>query len=367
MQNNGKHSVRHTRPDARQENGNPKKRKTKKTALIITSVIAVLVVAAFGYIYFRMSVMNEKLDLGSNNFVLPTDEEAAPTSIPEIGSDDVNNINGKGDKTDSQLYSNPKIINILLMGLDTRDPAQFSGSRTDSLIIVSLDTANKEIKLTSIMRDTLVKIEGHDLNRINTVFPFSGPDKLVKTVQNYFGVKINYYSVVNFWAVANIIDSVGGVDITVNSNELSNLNRNLDEINKYSKDAAAAHVAKAGKQLLNGKQAVAYMRIRHVGEGDFERTERQRKVLESITGKNMSITDILKVVNDLPNNIRTDANQMNMVSLANTAFGLKGAPIKQLRIPIDGSYKMSRYKGMSILVVNFDKNADALKQFLINK
>lgn len=345
-----------------------KKKQLKKILLIISSALFVCLVVGFIYVETKFGMLNQNIDVG--NFTpIPESEEPAATNIPEANDTDLSKIQDIATQTKnpSELYSNQKNINILLLGLDTRNPAQFSAGRTDSIIIVTLDMVNKEIKLSSIMRDTLVSIPGHDLNRINTVFTFNGPDAAVDTVEKYFNIKIDYYAIVNFWAVANIIDSVGGVDIDVKSGERNNLNLNLDEINKYNKDKDSPHVGKSGLQKLDGKQAVAYMRIRHVGEADFERTERQRTVLEAITKKDFSLGDILRVVNGLPNNVRTNVDQLKMVSLANIAFDLKGAPIKQFRIPMDKSFKMSRYKGMSILVVDFDKNAAALKSFIENK
>jgi LCP family protein required for cell wall assembly len=345
-----------------------KKRRTLRTVLLsVLGVLLACLAVAFIYVETKISAMNQKIDVG--NFTLPPEtEEPASTGLPETQTNDISKIQDILDQTANpdEIYSNPKVINILLLGLDTRNPKQFSGSRTDSMIIVTLDTMNKEIKLTSIMRDTLVSIPGHDLNRINTVFAFNGPDAAVQTVQQYFKIKIDYYAVVNFWAVANIIDSVDGVNVTVKSSEVENLNANLDEINKYSNGGTSPHI-RSGAQELDGRQAVAYMRIRHVGEADFQRTERQRNVIQAIINKDFSLTKILSIANDLPNNVRTNAGLTDLTSLANTAFGLKGAPVKQLRLPIEGSYKISRYKKMSILIVDFDKNAEALKKFIEEK
>jgi polyisoprenyl-teichoic acid--peptidoglycan teichoic acid transferase len=340
-----------------------KKKWFKRPVFIVPMVVLVVLVGVFIYISTKLNVLNT--DVKVNPSIMPTDTaESAPTSLPELGTTDVTKI---VDQTPKQVYENPKALNILLLGLDTRNPKQFDGGRTDSIIVVTLDTVNKKIKLTSIMRDTLLAVPGHDLNRINTVYGFCGPTVAMQTVQKYFGVKIDYYAVVNFWAVANIIDALGGVDVEVKSAELANLNRQLDEINKYNTDTDSPHVKKAGQQKLNGKQAVAYMRIRHVGDADFERTERQRKVLQAIANKDLSLSDILGMVNMLPDNVRTNATQAQMISLANTVFGLKGKPITQLRLPMNGTYKMSRYKGMSILNVDFIKNAAALKTFLQSK
>lgn len=354
-------------------NNTPKKKLFSRVVLIISLVILIPIITISVYIFSRMSVMNQKIEVNASSSISPSEapevEEALPTNIPEINTDELSEIEKIANQTQSpdQVVANPKIVNILLLGLDTRNPKQFTGGRTDSIIILTLDTINKEIKLTSIMRDTLLSIPGHDNNRINTVYSFCGPDITMETIQKYYGIKIDYYAVVNFWAVANVIDSIGGVDISIKQAEISNMNFYLDEINKSSSDKNSPHIRSDGLQKLDGKQAAAYMRIRHIGEADFERTQRQRRVLEAIMGKNMSIGDVVKIANSLPDNVRTNAKQLDLVSLANTAFGLKGSPIKQLRLPIDGGYKFGSYKGMSILIVDFKKNSDALKKFISDK
>jgi polyisoprenyl-teichoic acid--peptidoglycan teichoic acid transferase len=358
MQNRGRTRVANDKADKAE-----KKKNSKKIMLIIAAAVLLIVVGAVVYVEMKIATMNQPVDINAS--AMPTDtEEAAPTNIPEVNDDELTQIQ---NKVPTDLYSNPKAVNILLLGLDTRNPKQFSGGRTDSIIIVTLDTVNKQIKLTSIMRDTLIKIAGHDMNRINTVFGYNGPEAAMETVQKYFGVKIDYYAVVNFWAVANIIDSVGGVEIDVKQSEIANLNLNLSEINRYNLDKDSTKIKHAGLQKLDGKQATSYMRIRHVGEADFERTERQRRVLEAIAKKDFSLAEVVSLTNGLPDNVRTNMNQLQMAEMAKTALELKGAPIKQTRLPIDGSFKMSRYKGMSILTVDFTKNAEALKNFIINK
>lgn len=358
MQNQG----RRTRDEQNKKN---KHRTSTKVFMAAVLVILIAIAGGLVYTYQRLSLMNQPVDFQGGTLE-PESEDPDQTNVPDIASDDLSKIQNKASES-GNLFSDSKLINVLLLGLDTRDPEQFTGGRTDSMIIMTLDRANNEIKLTSIMRDTLVSIPGHDMNRINTVFGFSGPDVAMQTVQKYFGVKIDYYAIVNFWAVANIIDSVGGVTVDVKSDEVKELNTALDTVNKYAKGSKSPKVAHSGSQKLNGKQAVSYMRIRHIGEGDFQRTERQRTVLEAIAHKDMSLTDALKVVNSLPDNVRTNINQTEMINLAKIAYGMKGAPIKQLRLPYDGSYKMSKYKKMSILVVDFDKNAEKLKEFLTEK
>ena len=375
------HHIRSSRRNNKNTNtndnkkGKPLKKGWKIALIVLTSVVVTPIAALLVYFFIATAALNKKIELTTPQFeteigleatnfgAIATATGAAATSIPDISNNDISNV----QNVSLDLYSAAKITNILLLGLDSRNPEQFSGGRTDTIIIASLDTGGKIIKLTSIMRDTLVSIPGHDMNRINAVFGFSGPEVAMQTVQKYFGVKIDYYAVVNFWAMADIIDSLKGVQIEIKKAEISNLNTQLDEINKYSKSKNSPHIRRSGLQKLDGKQAVAYMRIRHVGEADFERTARQRKVLEAITKRDFSLNEIISLVNVIPKYMRTNMNQVQMLAMAKTAFDLKGAPIKQIRLPVDKSFKMTRYKGMSILIVDFAKNSTSLKAFLEGK
>ena len=337
----------------------PEPKKKVKLQIVIPAVIlAVLVVLMVPLVYAsaKMAQLNRAIEVDTS--AMPQATGPAPTVPPEFND---------SLKQPTNVYANEKAINILLLGLDTRNPKQFSSGLTDSIIIITLDTVNHEIKLSSIMRDSLVEVPGHGLNKINSAFAYAGPQGTMEVIQNYFGVKIDYYAVVNFFAVARIIDSVGGVEIDVKKSEVNILNVQLDEIKKYEKGNKSKHLTKSGLQKLNGSQAVAYMRIRHVGQADFERTERQRTVLQAIADQNFSLPDVIRIANSLPDNVRTNANETQLLSLANTAFGLVGSPIKQFRMPIDGSYTLGRYNKMSVIKVDFVKNAKALVNFIEGK
>lgn len=332
----------------------------KRIAIIVSCVIVIPVVAVLVYFHIRYSQVNQAISTGSQDDLQIETEDPSATNVPDVDPNDIKNVSGA---VVPPISIDGKSVNILLLGVDTRNPSSFVG-RTDSMMVVNINTDKKTVKLVSIMRDTLVAVPGHDLNRINTVFEFDGPQATMDIIKKYYGIKIDYYAVVNFWAIADVIDTMGGVQINVAKDEVAQLNKNVDESNKYSTGAGSPHIAKSGMQELNGTQAVAYMRIRHVGNADFQRTDRQRTVMESLAKSDRSLLEVLGIVNKLPNYVRTNANELQMASIAKAVYDFRTTPIEQLRLPVDSGFKYGRYKGMSILVVDFIKNASALQDFL---
>ncbi|MDM0773816.1 LCP family protein [Clostridium perfringens] len=168
----------------------------------------------------------------------------------------------------------PGITNILLLSSDARPGEDVS--RSDSIMILTIDNINKKLKVTSLMRDMLVKIDGHGEEKLNHAFAYGGPTKTIETIQNNFGIKLNNYVIVDFSAFVKVIDAINGIEVTVKDYE-------LDELNKYILDGGGSEedlLPSPGTYNLNGYQALSYARIRKVGNGEYERTERQRAVLQ---------------------------------------------------------------------------------------
>jgi len=213
------------------------------------------------------------------------------------------------------------IINIALFGIDTR-ANDYDGSRADSIMIASLDTVHKKIKLTSIMRDTFVSIPDEKYDKINHAYSFGGPELTVKTVNENFDMNITDYVTVNFSALEKIVDAVGGIEIDVKDYE-------IDHIKGSS----------LGLQTLNGEQALAYSRIRYSGDGDYERTLRQRTVLQNVLTKvltNKSLPQALALIDILSPYIQTSFDQGELVGLATKVFASGITNMENSRLPIDG-------------------------------
>jgi LCP family protein required for cell wall assembly len=294
----------------------------------------------------------------------PDENETADPNLPNIGEGDVDT--SLSADAAAPIVQDQDTFNIVLFGLDTRDPKRFTGARSDVMMLLSVDTKNKTIKLTSFMRDILIDRGVDGKNRLNTAI-LASPENAVKALSDNFGVQADKYAIINFWALSDVIDALGGVDINVKSAEISDMNKSIREINKLATGGKEApQVSKAGEQHLNGRQAVAYMRIRHVGNGDFERTQRQRTVLNRLIAEmsDLSLDEAVKLANILPKYVRTNMSQADILAMATKLYAVKGADVQEMRIPLDKTYKNGNYKGMSILLIDFAQNRDALKEFL---
>ncbi len=191
-----------------------------------------------------------------------------------------------------------KIVNIALFGIDTRSTKSFKGN-SDSMMILSINTESKKVKIVSIMRDSLVKIERNgktNYQKINSAYAMGGPELAIKTLNRNFGLDIREYATVNFYGMAEIIDAVGGIEVELTYQEVSTSSK--DGFNglverhckKIGEDPKKHYIKTPGKHKLNGIQAVAYSRIRKFvnvwgTNNDFGRTDRQRYVMEQLFNK----------------------------------------------------------------------------------
>lgn len=208
-------------------------------------------------------------------------------------------ITGDPEELGFENIIDEKIINIALFGLDTREENSFKGN-ADSIMILSVNTETKKIKIISIMRDTLVPIEQKGkttYGKINATYQRGGPQLAIQTLNKCFGLDISEYATVNFYGMVDIIDAVGGIEATITEDELKrksnkpNLNGSMDEICAHlGLNAKNYYISAPGKQHLNGVQAVAYSRVRACKStwgtnNDFGRTDRQRHVMEQLFQK----------------------------------------------------------------------------------
>lgn len=252
------------------------------------------------------------------------------------------------------------IFNILLVGLDRRSENDIG--RTDSIILANINTQSKTIKLVSFMRDLYVPIPGHGLNRINAAYSLGGPELLMKTLQQDFNIDVQYYVSIDFRAFQDLVDKLGGIDVEVKDYEVKEINKYIKEVN----GSKATLLSGPGYQKLNGQQALSYSRIRKVGNGDFERTERQRRVLTILINKarNVSILKMPDLASTVLNYIKTNIPTGKLMNLAYTVYRFGNTPVETIRIPADGMFENMRVKGMAVLVPDLEKNVVYLEKFL---
>jgi LCP family protein required for cell wall assembly len=313
----------------------------KKLLIVIAALLFALIVSAGLYACSKLNKINrpdssaELSEPGSDVLEFETDADA--------GEDTMKPEDVEWAPTTEIPETDKDIINVLLIGQDRREGQ--GRQRSDSMIVATINKKNDTITLTSILRDTYVQIDGYNDNRVNAAYAFGGMNLLDKTIEKNFGIQIDANIEVDFEGFKQVIDRIGGIDITLKDYEAEYFNE-IDGSDKY----------KAGLNHMDGSAALRYSRTRYVGRSDFERTERQRTVMLAAFSKmkNVSLTEIPGLVDELFPCLTTDLSNMDILSYAMTAVGMRGSEVKTFRIPADGSYSNQTIRGMMVLVPDLD-------------
>ena len=350
-------------------------RKKGKTARNVLLAIGICIILLIGIFFWYSNHLLDKIQYASEDEVAQgtlSDEARAaleePDEVePDISTDlsDIENLedqlllNLEEESTD--IVYDDNVLNILLVGTDSRTAD--SWSRSDTMIILSINKNTQKVVLTSLMRDIYLYIPDYGYNRINTAYVYGGPDLLLETVRENFKIDIDHYITVNFYSFIDIVDILGGITVDVSEAEMKNMNRIIQSINDYTGPSRDdSKLTTAGEQLLNGKQTLAYARVRYVGNADFERTERQREVINKMLekAKQMSLFQLNNTLNILLPEIQTNFSKGEMLSLMLDALEYKNYKIAENRIPINGAYSNMNIRGMAVLGIDIDENIDAM-------
>ncbi|MDU2673174.1 MAG: LCP family protein [Clostridium sp.] len=293
---------------------NNKKKKTKslffKISITIISIIALLIAIGIGTFY---SIFNKMDNIALNK------ENLGVTSKEEL-----------------EVYDNyKKIKNIALFGIDSADGV----GRSDSMMIATVDPVHDKLKITSLMRDSYVNIEGYGYDKLNHAYAFGGPELSIKTINQTFGLNIEDFVSVDFASLPKIIDILGGINLDITDEEITceiNINNYIDGINE-SLGTNTPHIYSTGVQTVNGVQALAYSRIRYASGGDYERTHRQRIVLDQLFEKalNVSPAQYPNFINQILPYVQTNLGAADIISLATKVATMGGGTLQQDRFPRD--------------------------------
>lgn len=245
------------------------------------------------------------------------------------------------------------IINIALFGIDASDGGV---GRSDSIMIATIDTTHKKLKLTSIMRDSYVSIDGHGLDKINHAYAFGKSELAIKTLNENFDLNISEFAAVNFSTLPKIIDKIGGIELDIDSEELTYINGYISDINNVN-GTSSASITSTGLQHVDGTQAMGYCRIRYTSGGDYKRTERHREVLSKIFEKilNMSPTNYPSLLNELLPMVSTSLDASEILDLGNQVLKIGNTSLEQERFPLDGYCEGKMING--IYYLTFEKEA----------
>lgn len=259
-----------------------------------------------------------------------------------------------------------RIVNIAVFGIDAREDVE--GERSDSMMIVSADYEHGKVKVTSLMRDTYVYInEEYGYDKLNAAYSLGGPDLALKTINQNFDTAITDYVTIDFNSMVEMVNAVGGVTINITSeDELYWLNQYLMDVNDKV-GTSSPFVEGTGEQLLDGSQALAYCRIRYVGNGDYERTQRQRNVLEQVMTKAMALNPIQQynLLTKVMPYVQTSLSFTEILKYAGNAMFMDSKQIEQFRLPTDELVGDGYIDGVSyVFPYTLEDNIRALYQFI---
>ena len=266
---------------------------------------------------------------------------------------------------ENELASSSDVKNILIIGSDSRsdeDPESelVSGQRADSMILFTIDKKNKQIKLTSFLRDSYVYLpsEGYE-DKLNAAYSLGGPQLTMDTIEYNFGVKIDSYLTINFDVFKQFINLLGGVPVEVSDYEA-----------EYMVDELKFIYIKPGVNVMNGNASLMYCRMRYL-DNDLYRTQRQRKVIKAVVGKaaKTNLFKLMNIVTQVAPNIRTDITRNGLISLgAGAALKFLRYDIVQQQIPADGTWWDESVYGIGdVIVFNTETNEEILKEFIFEK
>ena len=270
-----------------------KKGKGLKIFGIIVLTLIILLVAIIGYTYFYIT---DKL-----NKIQRVDIDLGQLDISEQAEA---NLTG--------------YRNIALFGIDSRSNDDYGrGNRSDCIIIASINNSTKEVKLVSVYRDTYMQIEGHGLDKVTHAYSYGEAPLAISTLNTNLDLNIKEFVAVNFDAVAEAVDALGGVDIPVEEDELKYINTYIEGTSEVT-GIQTENVTSAGTQTLDGVQAVAYARIRYTEGGDYKRAERMRTVVEAMFNKlkTKSISELNEFADLILPKIYTNIDTSAIISMA---------------------------------------------------
>lgn len=353
--------------------------KKKKIILIVLAVLLVLLLAAgltvYGVIHGFYHASNYTPDEDAmKGYEEPKD--------PDDQADLVDPDNSNGQKlTDEELaalderladYYNAEpitndgnVYNVLLIGVDRRDRSWAGNS--DTMILMSVNYDKKQISMISLMRDTYVNIPGIGMRKLNAAHANGAGPLLVKTVTQNYKIQVDRYASVDFESMTDIVDKMGGIELTFSEKEAESANGNIREMcDLRGWNAEDYMLPGGGTHQCSGIQAVAYARIRHVGHADYQRTERQRTVLTKIIEKLkiLSVTELYDYAQAVLPLVTHNIPENEMWTMLAKAPSLFQYDLVKDRIPYDNMYDVIYVRRQDMLVPDWEATIRKLKDTL---
>lgn len=331
--------------DVRPEN--KKRRWIKSIPLLIVELVVLFLAVGIMYVVVTTTSEVEHMDIDEKNITI--NEEVIEAMKTEV----INDETVKGYR------------NIALFGVDSRDGDLGKGTRSDTIIIASINQDTQEIKLVSVFRDTFLNLGNDSYNKCNAAYAQGGPEQAINMLNTNLDLDITDYVTVGFDGLIDAVDSLGGIEMEITEKEITHLNNyQLSMAKKMGVDYTP--VDHTGRQVLNGMQATAYCRIRYGGGDDFRRAERQRDVLTAMMNKakGASVGELTGMVDAILPEIQTSLGVNEIVSVMGSVASYNvvasdGFPFEDSRAGADvGS------KGSCVVPDDLEENVIALHEIL---
>ncbi len=362
------------------------RKKRKVIVLILLLMIAAILAAVFFIIHSYINKMNIQpassgvagkqdmamaqqkdgaTEIESASEDIEADSEEDETGLPDSSQEQIDamekEVRENMEKDSASIAYDKDVFNILLIGSDSRKSG--GSGRSDAMLLVSINKKSKVIVVTSLLRDIYLQIPGKNNNRLNAAYAFGGADLLLSTVEQNFRIKVDRYAAIDFYAFMDIVDAVGGLTLEVSEKDIPVINEYIGGINQLTgQEKEKDYLADPGTLLLNGKQALGYVRNRYVGNSDFDRTARQREALSQIYEKVKKL-DLIKMkalLDVILPQVTTNLSEGEIFSLILSLPVYTTYDTQQWSIPEPNTYKSMRIRGMAVLGIDFDENIDTL-------
>lgn len=287
-----------------QEQQETKRRWIKSVPLLIVEVFILFLAIGILYVVVTATDEVERKDIDKDNIVI--NEEVAEAMKTDESREDI----VKGYR------------NIALFGVDARDGELGKGTRSDSIIIASINQDTQEIKLISVFRDTYLNLGNDSYNKCNAAYAQGGPEQAINMLNTNLDLDITDYVTVGFGGLIDAVDALGGIEMEITEKEISHLNNYQLSMAK-DMEVDYIPIEKSGVQLLNGMQATAYCRIRYGGGDDFRRAERQRNVLAAMMNKakGATVSELTDMVNAILPQVQTSLGLDDVLSVLGSVAG----------------------------------------------
>lgn len=315
-----------------------KKKRRRRIGILVAEVLVLSVLCVFAYATVKM----DKLDF---NFL---DE----------------------DKLEVYKDTGP-YTNIALFGLDAREGESIeSGVRSDSMMIASINNETNEVKVVSIFRDTLLKQQDGTFDKANAAYSYGGPQEAIALLNRNLDLDIKNYMSVDFKALSDVIDALGGLDLELTAEEVVHMNNYCVETSEVTgKDYEKIEPEVAGTYHLNGVQATSYARIRATAGGDYKRAERQRLVIQKIVEKaqKANLKTLDKIVDVVFPQVSTSFSSKDLIGIAANALSYKLGETQGFPYSIADTDVVEGYEGSYVVPSDFAGDVKKLHKFLFNE